>query len=203
MGETVFDFESGDLSLDFANTKDWHASQKPEENLHDYADLIAWGEQAGLVTSALAGILRSQADEHPEAVNRAYDRAILLREALYHTFSSHYAGKPIPASDLALLNSVLREAMAGLQLAPGEAQLRWEWAPVMEGANYILWPVARAAADLLTSDKVARVRVCEDDRGCGYLFIDQSKNHSRRWCSMEGCGNRAKARRHYSKIQST
>jgi len=62
--------------------------------------------------------------------------------------------------------------------------------------------VARSAAELLTSDNVDRVRECEDDRGCGYLFIDQSKNRSRRWCSMESCGNRAKARRYYARLQA-
>ena len=63
----------------------------------------------------------------------------------------------------------------------------------------VVWPVARSAADLLTSDLLSRVRRCEDDRGCGYLFIDTSRNRSRRWCSMESCGNRAKARRHYAR----
>ena len=97
---------------------------------------------------------------------------------------------------------MVREALAHLQLTPLEDGFRWDWSPEIDGANLILWPVARAAAELLTSDKATRVRVCEDDRGCGYLFIDQTKNHSRRWCSMESCGNRAKARRHYSRLQA-
>jgi predicted RNA-binding Zn ribbon-like protein len=62
----------------------------------------------------------------------------------------------------------------------------------------MLWPVARSAADLLTSaEELARVGQCADDRGCGWLFFDTSRNHSRRWCAMKDCGNRAKARRHY------
>jgi predicted RNA-binding Zn ribbon-like protein len=72
----------------------------------------------------------------------------------------------------------------------------------MPGSNrmdIILWSVACSAAELLTSEKADRVRECKDDRGCGYLFISQCKNHSRRWCSMESCGNRTKARRHYTK----
>jgi predicted RNA-binding Zn ribbon-like protein len=133
---------------------------------------------------------------------RSYDFAIQVREALYRIFSLRYAGKPITEADLAFLNSVVREALAHLQLTPLEDGFRWDWSPEIDGANLILWPVARAAAELLTSDKASRVRVCEDDRGCGYLFIDQTKNHSRRWCSMESCGNRAKARRHYSRLQA-
>jgi predicted RNA-binding Zn ribbon-like protein len=62
----------------------------------------------------------------------------------------------------------------------------------------MLWPVVRDAADLLTSKELNRVGRCADER-CGWLFVDTSRNRSRRWCSMESCGNRAKARRHYRK----
>lgn len=203
MSESSYDFESGDLSLDYANTKDWHGSPEAVENLKSYEDIVTWGQAAGLITAALAHQMLNQAAEQPEKASRAYDLAILFREALYHIFSSRYASLPISEADLTVLNSVVREAMAGLVLVPAGGELHWEWAPGMDGINPILWPVARAAVELLTSDKASRVRECEDDRGCGYLFIDQSKNHSRRWCSMDSCGNRAKARRHYSKIQAS
>ena len=126
----------------------------------------------------------------------------LFREALYRVFSRRYTGELLSEADLAILNRGIREAMAHLQLKPVDGELHWDWVPETGGDQIILWSVARAAAGLLTSDQASRVRECEDDRGCGYLFIDQSKNHSRRWCSMESCGNRAKARRHYSRIQA-
>ena len=202
MSENNFDFESGALSLDFANTANWHASEKPEESLNSYADLVAWGEAAGLVPAESAERLRRLEVEQPGDATREYHFAIQVREALYHIFSNRYAGTPIPEADLAVLNSVVRDAMAHLQLTPAAGEFRWEWTAKGNGTNLILWSVARSAAELLTSDKASRVRECEDDRGCGYLFIDQSKNHSRRWCSMESCGNRAKARRHYSRVQA-
>lgn len=195
----AFDFEAGDVSLDFCNTVNWHASEKPEERLTRYADLIAWGEEAGLVPPESASRLRQLELEAQEKTAWAYRAAIQLREALYHVFRSHSAGKPIPETDLRRLNAFAREAMAHLQLNPQGEGFRWDWTADVEGIDLILWPVARAAAELLTSGKAARIRECEDDRGCGYLFIDQSKNHSRRWCSMESCGNRAKARRHHLK----
>jgi predicted RNA-binding Zn ribbon-like protein len=198
----MYDFDAGDLSLNFANTKDWHVSEKPVENLTGYSDLVTWGEQAGLISPEFAMQMQQLAMDQPVVAKRSYDFAIQVREALYRIFSLRYAGKPIPEADLAFLNSVVREALAHLQLTPLEDGFRWDWSPEIDGANLILWPVARAAAELLTSDKASRVRVCEDDRGCGYLFIDQTKNHSRRWCSMESCGNRAKARRHYSRLQA-
>jgi predicted RNA-binding Zn ribbon-like protein len=141
----------------------------------------------------------NQAAEQPEKASRAYDLAILFREALYRVFSNRYAERPIAESDLTVLNSVIREAMAGLELVPEGGEFHWEWAPGMDGINPILWPVARAARCSPPTRPHVRVRTT----GAVYLFIDQSKNHSRRWCSMEGCGNRAKARRHYSRIQAS
>ncbi len=196
-----FDYDSGDLCLDFANTMSNHAGDHPEENLKGYTDLIAWGEGAGLVTPESAARLFDRSVALPEDAERIYGAAIQVREALYHIFSNRYAGRTIPGPDLEVLNSLVQEAMGHLRLTPADGEFRWEWLPGIQEANLILWSVARAAAELLTSDHVLRVRECEDDRGCGYLFIDQSKNHSRRWCSMESCGNRAKARRHYSKNQ--
>jgi predicted RNA-binding Zn ribbon-like protein len=198
----MYDFDAGDLSLNFANTQDWHASEKPVENLKSFDDLVTWGKQACLLSPELAHQLHQQAIEQPADAANAYDFAIQVREALYRIFSRRYAGEPIPEADLALLNSVVSQAQAHLRLIPAGSEIQWEWSADINGANHILWPVARAAAELLTSDKASDVRICEDDRGCGYLFIDQTKNHSRRWCSMDSCGNRAKARRHYSKVQA-
>jgi predicted RNA-binding Zn ribbon-like protein len=131
------------------------------------------------------------------------DQAISLRESIYTIFSRRYAGKPTPKDELLLLNSVVQQAMSHLQLVPVDGKMIWDWSPESEATNLILWSVARSAAELLSSEKVERVRECEDDRGCGYLFIDLSKNHSRRWCSMESCGNRAKAQRHYKKVKKS
>jgi predicted RNA-binding Zn ribbon-like protein len=143
------------------------------------------------------------AADHPQEAAQAYDLAIHLREAIYRVFSHHFAGTPAPETDLTLLNDIACQANAHLQLTRHDNTYQWRFPPTLQGVNLILWPIARHAAQLLTSDQAARVRECEDDRGCGYLFIDQTKNHSRRWCSMESCGNRAKAKRHYSRIQAS
>ncbi len=198
----MYDFEAGDLSLNYANTMDWHTSRKPVENLNSYADLIGWGREAGLLSAEKAQELNQVASEHPQEADEMYQHAIRVREAIYHIFSNRYAGKPIPKADLLLLNKVYSQAMSHLSLVPVGDAICLQMPSTMVGVNHILWPVSRAAADLLTSEKATRVRVCEDDRGCGYLFIDQTKNHSRRWCSMDSCGNRAKARRHYSRLQA-
>lgn len=198
----MYDFESGDLSLDYANTMNWHGSKNPVEDMKNYSDLVTWGEQAGLINQEIAEQLRTRDAQNPIAASADYERGIQLREAIYRIFSNHYADKPIPEDDLDMLSSVVSQAMSHMKLCPKGSECGWEWVQEIDGVDHILYPVARAAANLLTSKTASRVRECEDDRGCGYLFIDQTRNHSRRWCSMESCGNRAKARRHYSRLQA-
>jgi predicted RNA-binding Zn ribbon-like protein len=201
MSEDSFDIGAGNICLDFANTNDWHASKHPIENLHNYSDLVRWAKAAGLLAAESAGRLIKLADEQSGYATQAYNFAIHTRETIYRIFSNRYAGKPIAETDMDALNAVVCEAMTHRRLVPKSDEFQWEWTDDSDGdgANLILWMVALTAAELLTSDKISLVRVCEDDRGCGFLFIDMSKNHSRRWCSMESCGNRAKARRHYSR----
>ena len=174
-------------------------SDHPQENLHTYEDLIAWGKSAGLISQELAIQLARLAKEHPEDARHAYTDAIQLREAIYRIFSKRFAGKTISEQDLDVINSVINEAKDHKKLVPADGKFTWEWKNDHDGTNIIVWEVALSAVDLLTSDRLSLVRECEDDRGCGYLFIDMTKNHSRRWCSMDSCGNRAKAHRHYSR----
>ena len=193
---------SEDVCLDFANTNDWHLSQHPVESLHNYAELVAWGKKNGILNAEMADQLSGLAAQQPSSAGHAYQSAIQAREAIFRIFSRRYANQPVAEDDLELLNSILREAMAYRELVPEGDNFTWKWANDIDPKNLVLWTVALSAANLLTSDKISRVRVCEDDRGCGALFIDMSKNHSRRWCSMESCGNRAKAQRHYSKLKA-
>lgn len=83
---------------------------------------------------------------------------------------------------------------------PGGFQ--WDWRENKGELDRLLWPVIQSAGDLMISNEVNRTRECEDDT-CEWLFIDRSKNHSRRWCDMSDCGNRAKARRHYARKLAT
>ena len=78
---------------------------------------------------------------------------------------------------------------------------KWDWSEEL-ALDRMLWFIARSAADLLTSGNLDRVRQCGDEE-CGWLFIDTTKNRSRRWCDMTDCGNRAKARRHYSRLRAS
>lgn len=193
-----FDFESGHLALDFANTVNWHASQEPRESLHTYRDLLEWSRQAGLLTRAQVEQLGQSSERSGE---EALQRAQSLREAIYRIFRdlSHDDG-PRP-EDLDLLSDHYQAAVAHARLVRAGDRYRWTWEQAASEPDRVLWPVARAAVELLFSDDLDRVGQCADDRGCGWLFIDTSRNRSRRWCSMESCGNRAKARRYYRRSQ--
>jgi predicted RNA-binding Zn ribbon-like protein len=194
-----FDYESGDLCLDFANTLEWHASGHPVEHMEDYFAMLTWGEGAGIIKPEKAARLRHLATANKGEAAQAYGLAITLREVIYRIFSHHYHQEEIELDELQVLNAILSRSLPYLQVVSSTAGFDWEWAGASDDFSQIIWPVARSAAELLTSDQLNRVRVCEDDRGCGYLFIDSTRNHSRRWCSMESCGNRAKARRHYAR----
>ena len=190
---------AGELCLDFANTVDWHASNSPQEQLKDYSSLVSWSREVGVLDNSGERRLRREAEENPVAARKALKRAITLREALYRTFVSLVHGQPIDASDLELLNNAVAKAHHHLRLVSARNDFDWEWAGKPQDLQQMLWPIVRSAADLLTSDRRSRLGQCADDRGCGWLFLDASKNRSRRWCDMGDCGNRAKARRHYQR----
>lgn len=189
----------GALCLDFANTVDWHASAEHQQDyLVAYPDLVAWSQHAGILTEDEAQALLAEAARRPERAAAALARAIALREALYRVFVAVTRGEPAADDGLALLNAAVADALARLRLRPEGDGFGWAWASEGATLERMLWPVARSAAELLTSPRLGRVRQCAGGP-CGWLFLDTSKNGSRRWCSMAGCGNRAKARRHYAR----
>jgi predicted RNA-binding Zn ribbon-like protein len=192
------------LCLEFANTVRWHASATPRETLHSYADLLGWAQQKGPITAQDAERLAQLAGSYAARAAAVYERAVALREAIYRIFAAHAHEGAGAAGELTLLNGELGEALAHARLAPGEVAYAWAWAGEGENLDAPLWPIVRSAAELLTAPALLeRVGQCADDRGCGWLFLDLSKNHSRRWCDINDCGNRAKQRRHYARARST
>jgi predicted RNA-binding Zn ribbon-like protein len=188
----------GRLSLDFVNTADWHASDHPVEFLTSYTDLVTWSQHVGILTYHQAQRLLRKAASHPEDAIAVLERAIALREAIYRIFSAISHGRPPQAADLAIFNAELSGALAQSRIVSTAEGFTWNWAGAEEALDQMLWPVVHDAAGLLTSEELDRVGQCADDR-CGWLFLDTSRNRSRRWCSMEDCGNRAKARRYYER----
>jgi predicted RNA-binding Zn ribbon-like protein len=196
-----FLFVGGAPCLDFVNTVGSRSTPSSEEYLNEYSDLLEWARQGKLVGEPLARRLQKHADEHPQLAKRTLSDAISLRETIARIFLALAGGvEPAPA-DLERLNAALPRAMAHLEIAKAGHGYEWRWRGDDEALDCMLWPAVRSAADLLLhADN--RLGLCEADT-CGWLFLDTSRNHSRRWCDMGDCGNRAKARRHYKKRKKT
>jgi predicted RNA-binding Zn ribbon-like protein len=190
-------FVGGALCLDFANTVEWHARAVPTDRLRDYADLAEWAAAAGIIGRATARRLIRESRTCPNDAVRAFREAVEFRESVYRIMAGLAHGRRPTAADLAVVDRFVGEALGRLKLIRGSEGFRLDWQDLGADLESLLWPIARSAADLLTSTRLSRVRQCADDRGCGWLFVDRSRNRSRRWCSMDDCGNRAKAGRHF------
>lgn len=198
--EQTLTLQTERLCLDFTNTVNWHASRLPVDDLKDYADLAAWAEQVGVLKPPQAAHLRREAARRPADAAAALAQARAAREAIYHLLVSRVKGRSAGKVDVAVLNEALADALAHARLRSTPEGFAWDWSDGPAAAlDQMLWPVVQSAVDLLTSPDLARVGQCADDRGCGWLFVDTTKNRSRRWCDMGDCGNRAKAKRHYAK----
>lgn len=173
------------------------------ENLHSYAHFLSWCEQTGVLSEAQANSIKNEAKRDPEAAAKVLKQAIELREAIYRIFFALSHEEKPALADLGVINGELARTLGRLRVSPEEPEegdgFSWTWSSEELGFDYPLGPLAHSAADLLISgDCCARVRQCRGDN-CGWLFIDSSKNHSRCWCDMRDCGNRAKVRRHRQK----
>jgi predicted RNA-binding Zn ribbon-like protein len=197
--ETSFSFIGGDLSLDFCNTADGDInSGEWGDWIADYSALVGWAQEAGALSPEQAAAVRQQAELRPAEAAQVVESAHALRLALFGLLSAAADERKPDEQAIAEFNSHLQTTLDHLRIAstaPG--QFGWGWAGETDMAAP-LWPVVWAASQLLTSERIGLVRECSG-KGCSWLFLDTSRNHSRRWCDMKGCGNRAKAHRHYQR----
>jgi len=196
--EAPFEFIAGNTCLDFANTVNHRTAAHPEELLTDYFQLLRWGEEARVITSKTAEHLRAAGQAAPGRARSTLRNAIALRNAIYDVFSAVAQQQTAPGPQLAVLNRAIHDAMKCTQMVYGNRRFTWEWVGPEDSLDSVLWPVVRAAMDLLTSTELILVRRCAAD-SCAWLFLDTTKNHRRRWCEMKTCGNRAKAKAYYER----
>lgn len=196
-----FELTAGILCLDFVNTLDDRPSDEPKELLAQYADLVRFAEDAGVLTSRQADHLAQRADAGPDDAQQTLRSAIELREAMYGIFWAVANRSKVPPSALATLNEFIRDAGRHSVLVQTNGHFVWQFddhASPESALHAILWPIVQSAAELLVSDRLPFVRTCSS-RTCQWFFIDTSKSHRRRWCNMKLCGNRAKVRRFYAR----
>jgi predicted RNA-binding Zn ribbon-like protein len=180
--------DGGHLALDFLNTVGGLRDEPPDpedELLETYEDLAIWCARLGVISEPEAGALRAAARRDDKAARRALRRAVELRALLYTIFRTLSEDKDLPAELLDRLRDADRAALADARLVPRDAAaMDWTWPPPT-GLTDPLRPIVHAAVELLTEGPVDRLKSCGN---CRWVFLDQSRNHSRRWCSMDECG---------------
>jgi predicted RNA-binding Zn ribbon-like protein len=190
---------TGELALDFANTVGGPSGRA--DLALDYADLVAWSVEAGTLRDSRARELLREASRRPQEADEVYAAALALQGALYRTFSAIATAREPESTDLETIRSALADALGHARLRRSDHRFSWDWLTASKGElEQLLWPVALSAAELLTSDRMNLVKECASER-CTDLFLDVSRNRSRRWCDMSVCGNRAKARRYYERTE--
>ena len=189
----TLDLVADALCLNFTNTSSGRGTPMRQEHLRQWEHLLAWAEHAGVIDAPYRRALERSA-EH--AGDETLSRALELREAIYALFRAVIASQGAPASSLQPLNRTLSEAMAAAGIRPAAEGFTWGWPDDEPQPMRILWAIARSAAELLTGPDLDRVKFCPGE-GCGWLFLDKTRNGKRRWCEMEVCGSRAKMRRYH------
>ncbi len=191
----------GHVALDLVNTVSWRwDTARRRENLGVPLDLLTWAHRAAVLDKHSTRTLRCAMAEDPEAAERVLRRVHDLREQLYYHLADciEHRGAEQPIGRGSPLHRAFADAIAasGLAGAPG----RW----TLQALAPLDLPrvLALHALDLVQTMPRERLRRCHD-QGCGWLFLDTTRNHSRRWCSSRDCGNRERARRHYARNQAT
>jgi predicted RNA-binding Zn ribbon-like protein len=193
-----FKLFAGHPALELVNTLDMRFSAEMIELLPAYGDLLRLVTQLRLLTPEQARRLARTVKE--KDAQRVLSSTIELREALASLLYGRIDGGKLPASKVATLEEHFHAAALHRRLMPTDGQFAWTWSGAEQQAEIPLWKLAQAASDLLVSSDAERVKDCGDPT-CRWLFLDTSKNHTRRWCDMKTCGNRMKARRHQERYQ--
>lgn len=182
------------LCFNFINTVHSRMEgEEPFEYLSSYEKLVEWCRRLEVMPpdriQALAGI----AGAHPQKARKVLTDIVDARERLYDFFSDIAAKKPVAKEALNFFNGQLSQALENLRFARDDSDLELGWKETSD-LKEPLWRVMKSAFDILTNEDFDRIKECE---ACGWMFLDQSKNKSRRWCSMESCGSIHKAKKYY------
>jgi predicted RNA-binding Zn ribbon-like protein len=197
-GPEPFKLHAGHPALELVNTLDMRFSGQTVDLTPTYKDLLRFMTQLQLLAPEQARKLGRTAGE--AEAQRVVASTAELREALAKVLYGRIDGTRPPARQLRVLEQQFHAAAQHRRLLAGESHLEWSWSGVERQAKIPLWMLAQAASDLLVSSNAELIKDCGDPT-CRWLFLDLSKNHTRRWCDMKTCGNRMKARRHHERAK--
>jgi predicted RNA-binding Zn ribbon-like protein len=191
-----FQLIGGHVAVDLVNTVSWRLDdQRTIDYAPGYAELLEWARQAQLVVPAQYAMLREAIAQHPVEARQAATAVHQLREVLYRVLGPVALGQEPAPGDRSALHHLILQALQQAQLV---TVVPLAWQVTVQAPGDLAHLAAVRALELLQSGDLGRLRQCQD-HACGWLFIDSSRSHTRRWCSSADCGNRERARRHYTR----
>jgi predicted RNA-binding Zn ribbon-like protein len=185
----TFLFVANDPSLDLVNTEVVLSGVRTDL-FETFRDLTQWFEQANLASPAEMQRLARLWTDTPEG-RATLQAARALRSALRNAVERVARIGRVPSTLADVLGNELREPRLATEVVPSHGRLKTRPHWILEKPADLLVPVAHHAATFFAAADYSAIRKCENPE-CILFFYDTSKNHSRRWCSMELCGNRAK-----------
>lgn len=187
----------GSVCLDFVNTTGARSSGSPRERLTDYRDLLVWSKRVGLLDAQGAARLERAATRQPDRATRALARAHSIRETVYAILLAFAEDRQPDSRAVRELVRHWRAARRRQELAAMKRGLELRFVR-SDTLDRMLGPIVVSAVDLLTSERLSLLKRCEE---CDWLFLDESKNGTRRWCKTM-CGNRARSRERYARLRA-
>jgi predicted RNA-binding Zn ribbon-like protein len=183
----------GDVAVDFFNTVDWRLDPgRRSERLLSYEHVLAWMAQVALVTDDEVRSLANLARTDPDGAAADHAAILDLREQTYDAL--------VADSEPSTLQNELVLAHLASRLVRSDGS-GWTWYQPELTLQTPRHRLALELARMMTMPKAARFHRCED-QFCGWVFLDTSRQHNRRWCSAADCGNRNRARMHYARRTS-
>ena len=186
------------ICIDLTRTRGWRERDRPDDDLVEPADLASWGAGLGLISEPETEDLEDWLRGHPQEAQEDLAYVRRFRRVLHGVLRASARGESPDPDSLMEFNRVLAEGQAQRRITPENGGFTWSWAEGRPSLRRIAWAAAVSAAELLTSEMRSRLKACAAD-DCGWVFLDHSRNRSRRWCDMSDCGNRAKVRRFRSR----
>ncbi|SHL42026.1 Conserved protein containing a Zn-ribbon-like motif, possibly RNA-binding [Chitinophaga jiangningensis] len=183
---TLLRLDGGVLCLDFCNTVSNRNRIEKGDYLTSFRDITTWYDHIkGMPVKSIQSLERIARD-FPAKASQVFEKSIQLRELLFRLFSTIAKNKQPEQGDLATLTGYIADAYTNISLT-WDKQVKAVTpdfnAPALEQVN---WRIAASALELLAAPQLAQVKECP---ACGWLFLDKSRNGSRRWCSMSTCGD--------------
>jgi predicted RNA-binding Zn ribbon-like protein len=195
-----FFFVGNCLCLDYINTQIVEGGRMVDL-VGGFDDLVSWSFQAQVIgSSGAAEIIRNWTtkSDAESTLQLARDFRANLRQMCERIVR----GRPVPQSTIDQINDLLSHQTGHTRLRRVKGGFEKQFRAEFSKPVHLLWPVAESVCDLLCYADLSLIKRCENE-SCALYFYDNTKNHRRRWCSMNACGNRMKAAAHYRRIKQS